>query len=109
MLLASMVLWHHWSDTLTDIIKDIPDRRVLPAFFAMLEKYKNNSKVQRQASYCIWVLFLEDLRKETPKEIYDMQDLNKDPMRSGELWRRWYKRNKDRLIWNETARKHLLK
>lgn len=96
-------------DTLTDVIKDISDTRVLPAFFQMLETHKTDLTVQRQASYCIWVLFTGDLRKEVPKEIYDMKDLNRDPAKSGEAWRRWYQDNKDRLVWDESSRKYRLK
>lgn len=97
------------SDTLTDVIMDIPDKRVLPAFFSILEKHKNSRTVQRQASYSIWIIFTRCLRQETPKEVYDMSDLNKDPMRAGEIWRQWYKTNGDRLIWDDQSRKYRLR
>jgi len=97
------------SDTLTDVIMDISDKRVLPAFFTMLEKHENSRTVQRQASYSIWILFVRYFRRETPRELYDMKDLNKDPMRSGAIWRHWYKTNGDRLIWDDHSRKYQLK
>ena len=97
------------SDTLSDAIMNISHKRVLPAFFAMLEKHRNNRNLQRQASYSIWILFGRWFPQETPKEIDDMRDLNRDPMRSGEIWRRWYKVNRERLVWDEHSLRYYLK
>jgi len=94
-------------DTLLDVIMDIPDRQVLPAFFEMLEKHKENRNVQRQVSYGIWILFSRYFREETPAEIYDFSVLQ-DPL-CGAIWRRWYRENGDRLTWHETSRKYRLR
>ena len=91
------------SDTWTDIIMDIQDKRVLLAFFQMLETYKDNATVQRQASYSIWIVFTRtpELRAATPGAVYDMRAIDGNPKQAGEVWRQWYQANKERLTWDE--------
>jgi len=96
-------------DSLTDVIMHIRDERVLPAFFEMLERHRDHRNVQRQASYSLWIIFRGGLQNETPGAIRDLRDLNKDPMASGELWRRWYATNKDRLVWDGGLRRYRLR
>ncbi len=99
-----------WADTLTDVLMQIPDKRVLPAFFEMLRRHRDKPNVQRQASYSIWIVFSKSgLREETPEEIYHMEDLNADPIRSGAVWRAWYEVDGDRLFWDEEAKQYGLR
>ena len=94
-----------------NILMGIPDKRVLPAFFQMLETHQDNREVQRMASYSIWIIFRNtvSLQSAVPREIADFQELGKDPARAGALWRQWFEKNGERLVWDEQTMGYTLK
>ncbi len=94
------------SDTTTDILMNIPDKRVLPAFFEMLERHKDNVTIQRQASYSIWIIFTKSPGLERPAEVRDFKVLTAAPVKAGAAWRRWHRQHRHRLRWDEEAMRY---
>lgn len=97
------------ADTTTDILMKIPDQRVVPAFFEMLRKHKDNRTIQRQASYSLWIIFSRTPGLEHPPTIRDYKAMNADPMRAGEIWRQWHDRHGKDLTWDATVNRYTLR
>lgn len=101
------------------VLLKIPDARVLPAFFALLDRDQDDKPLKKQevfAASVSWALIdlfrASKLDVEIPPEIRlpGAAALNNtDPLRAADLWRAWYKANGKHLVWDEQALRYTLK